>query len=525
VIASTDIGNLILVVLHSIMSKQDNPDADQNKSSSGVMHLEHEWILYYDEGAPKGQENTPFESFVKVIGQFSTVQDFWRYWNNIDVTKFPSYANLRLFKKDIKPIWEDSHNVKGGKWLIEPRNDDMSQLWLYCILPMIGERFHHSDEICGAVLSFRPKRKSISLWNRDASKREACDKTEADLRTFLKLHNPADIRYQSHSESFDFKPSDLKASAEAQPRASRVQERHTAQLSKKSSFDEDEDTFSSPFIELTKFEPAKSTTAAPSPSVREKSDRLSARAAKYKHHKTSSQHDTSSAQSSTGTSTAQPPSPQRSYSVGSLQHLYSLYEQHKARRSARKSSTDNTKKSTSTAQSSTALNLSLNATALVSPRNVLANSLTTPPVSRRRLRRSRRSDSQTGSWDKKDPLSSSLGGNTTSSDDESAPLSAGSGSNTSRHHRRSSSSYSAGKEMIIHGHHSRHHSRHYSRDNSATPVNDNSASATHDSNHKSPQIGGIPSQVVFICGTLLLVFVVMFCYRMIINSKVLLIQR
>lgn len=97
--------------------------------------------------------------------------------------------------------------------LIEPRNDDMSQLWLYCILPMIGERFQYSDEIvsvavvprsadpsqCGAVLSFRPKRKSIALWNRDASKREVCDKTEADLRTFLKLHTPTDIRYQSHS--------------------------------------------------------------------------------------------------------------------------------------------------------------------------------------------------------------------------------------------------------------------------------------------------------------------------------------
>ncbi len=57
------------------MSKpESNTAADENKSSSGVMHLEHEWILYYDEGAPKGQENTPFESFVKVIGQFSTVQ-------------------------------------------------------------------------------------------------------------------------------------------------------------------------------------------------------------------------------------------------------------------------------------------------------------------------------------------------------------------------------------------------------------------------------------------------------------------
>lgn len=329
-------------------------------------------------------------------------------------------------------------------------------------------------------------------------------------------------------ESYDFKPSDgkeLRTSGEAQPRPSRVQERHTAQLSKKNSFDEDEDTFSSPFIELTKFEPAK-TPAAPRPTVREKSDRLSARAAKYKHHKTNSQHeqrDTNAAQSTSGP--AQPPSPQRSYSVGSLQHLYSLYEQHKARRSARKSSTDNTKKSAASGvQSSAALNLSLNTTALVSPRNVLASSITTPPVSRRRLRRSRRSDSQTGSWDKKDPLSSSLG-MTTSSDDESAPLSASSGASSARHHRRSSSSYSAGKEMIIHGHHSRHHSRHYSRDNSATPVNDNSAAVTHDTSHKSPQIGGVPSQVVFICGTLLLVFVVMFCYRMIVNSKVLLIQR
>lgn len=507
------------------MSKQEsNTDADQNKSS-GVMHLEHEWILYYDEGAPKGQENTPFESFVKVIGQFSTVQDFWRYWNNIDVTKFPSYANLRLFKKDIKPIWEDTHNVKGGKWLIEPRNDDISQMWLYCILPMIGERFQYSDEICGAVLSFRPKRKSIALWNRDASKKEVCDKTEADLRTFLKLHNPGDIRYQSHSESYDFKPSELKSSVEVAPRPSRVSERQTVQLNKKHSFDEDDDTFSSPFIELThQFEPVKAT-AAPSPVVREKSDRLSARAAKYKHHKTSSQQrETSTTPSTSGT--AQPPSPQRSYSVGSLQHLYSLYEQHKARRSTRKSSTDNTKKN-STIPTNSALNLSLNTTALVSPRNVLASSITTPPVSRRRLRRSRRSDSQTGSWDKKDPLSSSMGGMTTSSDDESAPLSASSGASSARHHRRSSSSYSAGKEMIIHGHHSRHHSRHYSRDNSImTPVKPVTDTAvTHEGSHKSPQIGGVPSQVVFICGTLLLVFVVMFCYRMIVNSKVMLIQR
>jgi hypothetical protein len=49
------------------------------------------------------------------------------------------------------------------------------------------------------VLSFRPKRKSISLWHRDATKTAVRDTTEADLRTFLKLHEPSDIRYQSHT--------------------------------------------------------------------------------------------------------------------------------------------------------------------------------------------------------------------------------------------------------------------------------------------------------------------------------------
>jgi hypothetical protein len=44
-------------------------------------------------------------------------QDFWRYWNNIELNRLPLNSNLRLFKKGIRPTWEDPKNVQGGKWV------------------------------------------------------------------------------------------------------------------------------------------------------------------------------------------------------------------------------------------------------------------------------------------------------------------------------------------------------------------------------------------------------------------------
>ncbi len=45
-------------------------------------------------------------------------QDFWRYWNNLlDLTKLPEHSNLRMFKSNIMPTWEDTANKRGGKFV------------------------------------------------------------------------------------------------------------------------------------------------------------------------------------------------------------------------------------------------------------------------------------------------------------------------------------------------------------------------------------------------------------------------
>jgi len=59
-----------------------------------------------------------YNSQLKPLGSFNTVQGFWRYWNNIvDPSRFPNDSNLRLFKRGIKPMWEDASNIHGGRWV------------------------------------------------------------------------------------------------------------------------------------------------------------------------------------------------------------------------------------------------------------------------------------------------------------------------------------------------------------------------------------------------------------------------
>ena len=97
--------------------------------------------------------------------QVATVEDFWRAWNNIPKPseifydgrtrkKFASRTveAFSVFKKNIKPEWEDPANRSGAEWYCR-RAFTMPQLdefWLHIVLGMIGETLDAGDEICGA---------------------------------------------------------------------------------------------------------------------------------------------------------------------------------------------------------------------------------------------------------------------------------------------------------------------------------------------------------------------------------------
>ncbi|CAG9784821.1 unnamed protein product [Diatraea saccharalis] len=73
-----------------------------------------------------------------------------------------------VFKKGIRPMWEDQANKRGARLLItldKKNHQEMDSIWLDTVLMMIGENFDDlNHKIRGAVVNVRPKGNKIGIW-------------------------------------------------------------------------------------------------------------------------------------------------------------------------------------------------------------------------------------------------------------------------------------------------------------------------------------------------------------------------
>ena len=114
-------------------------------------------------------ESDEYEAGLTVIGDFDTVESFCRYFNWLKPpSKLEKNSNYHLFKKGIKPMWEDEANANGGKWVLTMKNNPqlLDRCWTWLAMALVGEDLDEGDEICGAVVSLRSKVDRIQLWTR-----------------------------------------------------------------------------------------------------------------------------------------------------------------------------------------------------------------------------------------------------------------------------------------------------------------------------------------------------------------------
>ena len=95
--------------------------------------------------------------------------------NHIELcSKLHTGCDYSLFKAGIKPMWEDTRNCQGGRWLInldkKQRTLNLDNFWLEVMLCLIGEAFgDHGRLVNGAVVSVRNKGDKIGIWLGDAT--------------------------------------------------------------------------------------------------------------------------------------------------------------------------------------------------------------------------------------------------------------------------------------------------------------------------------------------------------------------
>ncbi|KAL6924634.1 hypothetical protein ACHAPO_005589 [Fusarium lateritium] len=175
---------------------------------------QHYWNVYFDRQAKEGETGDQYHSGLEQLGtQIESVQDFWRYANNTPVGNIGVRESLYLFKSGFRPVWEDRRNVLGGSWTFRFPKSMGPDVWTRIQLLAIGEKLQsvldEEDQLCGVGLSVRFNSHLITVWHRDASKKNSVENIVKCIMEDLpsEMHpKPDAYYYKRHSDHAGFNP-------------------------------------------------------------------------------------------------------------------------------------------------------------------------------------------------------------------------------------------------------------------------------------------------------------------------------
>jgi len=116
--------------------------------------LEHEWVLWEHAGGAKNPND--WKANMKELCSFSTIEDFWTYFNHVPKPSAVFYdgdsrkkvgpdrktiEEYSLFKRGIEPEWGDAQNVTGGEWYVRQHLEGsvLDMFWQNLVMGVVGE--------------------------------------------------------------------------------------------------------------------------------------------------------------------------------------------------------------------------------------------------------------------------------------------------------------------------------------------------------------------------------------------------
>ncbi|KAF9436743.1 Eukaryotic translation initiation factor 4E type 2 [Entomortierella beljakovae] len=171
-------------------------------SGSVTLHpLRFNWVFWFMRRAP-GSKIVNYESAMKKIATFGSVEDFWSVYSHLKRPhELPSVSDYHLFKQGVRPVWEDSTNINGGKWIVRLKKGLASRYWENLVIAVIGDQFDVGSEICGAVLSIRGGEDILSLWNQSAHEGRINLKIRDTMKRVLNLPSDTIMEYKTHNDA------------------------------------------------------------------------------------------------------------------------------------------------------------------------------------------------------------------------------------------------------------------------------------------------------------------------------------
>ena len=108
---------------------------------------------------------------------------------------------FQLFKYNIKPLWEDESNKKGGRISIKLKKENSSLVWEEFILLLIGGNFPDKikEEINGVLISIRRDFNFLQIWFKTFENNNINDINQC-LRELLQIPNEVELDVKPFSK-------------------------------------------------------------------------------------------------------------------------------------------------------------------------------------------------------------------------------------------------------------------------------------------------------------------------------------
>ncbi|RJE25779.1 Translation initiation factor [Aspergillus sclerotialis] len=130
--------------------------------------LQYSWTIWFD----KYSNTTDYESRLYVLQEdVASIKTFYQVYNNYPWDRIAMRDSVHIFRKGIKPVWEDPENLKGGCWRFRvPKakaQDFFHEIAILCLASEFEVAMEEqNDHVLGVSISVRFNSNIISIWNK-----------------------------------------------------------------------------------------------------------------------------------------------------------------------------------------------------------------------------------------------------------------------------------------------------------------------------------------------------------------------
>ncbi|KAL3422935.1 eukaryotic translation initiation factor 4E-4 [Phlyctema vagabunda] len=130
--------------------------------------LRNGWVFWFRPPINKSNGFVDYEKTLHPIAHCNSVEEFFDIYRHLKrPSTLPLVSDYHLFKRGVRPVWEDEENKKGGKWVVRLKKGVADRYWEDLLFAAIGDQFAEAnDEVCGLVLSMRSGEDILSIWTR-----------------------------------------------------------------------------------------------------------------------------------------------------------------------------------------------------------------------------------------------------------------------------------------------------------------------------------------------------------------------